>query len=85
LSTKADLEQACIDEAGCRFTQASDTPMLVNPLLHLSGETGGSSAHFKQVITGTFQAPSICDAFAACLLSYLYHPALVEDIPHSLS
>jgi len=56
--------------------------MLVDPFLHLFSETGRSSAHFKQVIAGTFQPLTICDSFAACLLSYLYHPVLVEDLPH---
>jgi len=37
---KGELEQACIDEAGRRFTQALDTPLLIEPLVNLFGESG---------------------------------------------
>jgi len=45
-TTKVDLKWACIEEAGRQFTQASDTPLLVDPFLHMFGETGASSSMF---------------------------------------
>jgi len=62
---KGDLKRACIKEAGRRFTQALDTPMLTDPLLNLFGKTGGHTATFKQVLVGTFHPLTICDQFAA--------------------
>jgi len=80
-TTKVNLEWACIEEAGRQFTQALDTPLLVDPFLHLFGETGASSSHFQQVLSSSFQSPAICNPFSALLLHHLYHPALVLDLP----
>jgi len=80
-TSKGDLERACTEEAGRRFTQAADTPMLTDPLLHLFGKTGGHSASFKQVLAGTFHPPAICNQVATRLLQFLYHLAQVADCP----
>jgi len=80
-SIKGELEQACLDEAGRHFTQAHDTPFLMSPLLHLFGETGKGATSFNQVLEGTFTPPMACNPFAAKLLSYLYQPSPIQDIP----
>jgi len=83
-ASKAKLEWACIDKAGRWFTQASHTPLLVNPFLHLFSETGSSSTHLKQVLAGNFQSPAVCNPFASlyfisCIALHrwwTFHPAL---------
>jgi len=35
---KAELEHACLTEAGRRFTQANNMPFLTPPLIHIFGE-----------------------------------------------
>jgi len=80
-TTKVDLEWACIDEAGRCFTQASNTPFLVDPLLHLFGKTSASSSKFWHILSSRFEPPAICDPFTALLLNHLYHPAQVLDLP----
>jgi len=80
-SAKGELEQACLAKAGWRFTQASDTPLLTDPLVHLFGEAGSPSSRFKQVLAGTFQPPPVCDLFAARLLQSLYRPTQVAECP----
>jgi len=80
-SIKGELEQACLEEASSCFTQAQDTPFLTTPLVHLFGKTGKGAASFNQVLEGTFTPPMVCDPFAAKLLSYLYQPSQIQDIP----
>jgi len=71
-SIKGELEQACLDEASCHFTQAQDTLFLMTPLVHLFGKTRKGATSFNQVLDGTFTPPMACNLFTAKLLSYLY-------------
>jgi len=61
------LEQACLAEAGRRFTQAKDTPFLLGPLRSIFGENLDAPA-FQEVLNGTFQIPLNCNPYAARLL-----------------
>jgi len=37
---KVELKQACLEEAGRRFTQAKQTPLLTAPLVDIFGKCG---------------------------------------------
>jgi len=77
---KSDLEHAHLDEAGHQFTQTGTMPFLTPPLINIFGEAG-INKEAKQVLEGTFTAPSNCDLHATNLLSALTHPQFIMDIP----
>jgi len=61
--TRHALEKACLEEAGHRFSQAGDTPLLQEPILKHFGEIGTNSLVFKQVLAGKFQPDPQTDQF----------------------
>jgi len=73
---KAEMEKACLDEAGRQFTQAMHTPFLTSPLIEIFGETGHRKA-IAQVLDGTFQLPPDCDQYAVQFLSAVARPLQV--------
>jgi len=77
---KVALEQACLDEAGRRFTQAKHTPFLTHPLLDLFGETGNKKS-VRQVLEGSFQPPHDSDPYATQFLAAVARPPNLADIP----
>jgi len=62
-TTKVELEEACLNEARRRFTQAANTPMLQEPLKFLLGNTTLTAEAFQQVLEGTFQCPEECNLY----------------------
>jgi len=54
---KACIEQACLEEAGCRFTQEQCTPILQPPLLEDFGEIGVGRLAFQAVLNSTYVPP----------------------------
>jgi len=46
ISTKCNLEKACLEEAGRQFAQAKHMPLLSHPLVNEFGETSFSSTTF---------------------------------------
>jgi len=78
-SQKAELEKACLAEAGWRFTQAWQTPFLTSPLLEIFGEKGQTKA-FDQVLAGTFQPPPKCNLYMAKFLAQLSRPPTITEV-----
>jgi len=77
---KTALEQACLDEAHKRFTQAATSPIFQLPQeagLHSGGV--GSSA-FKQILAGTFDMKNISDPYTTKLLVHLRRPPGTQDV-----
>jgi len=66
--TKVELEQLCLEEAGCQFTQAANTPFLQPPLLKVFLEASMFSKAFDQVLAGTFICPPGTDPMAIRLI-----------------
>jgi len=62
------LEQACLAEAGRRFTQAKDTPFLSEPLSSIFRDNLEAPA-FQEVLNRTFQIPPNCDPYTATVYS----------------
>jgi len=77
---KANMEKACLEEAGRRFTQAQHMPFLTAPLIDIFDETGRPKA-IQTVMDGSFIPPDQCDPYAAKFLSSLSCPALITNIP----
>jgi len=53
---KCKLEQAYHDKAGHHFTQASNTPLILSPLIHLFGETRKGSPKLQASAGGNFSS-----------------------------
>ena len=70
MTSKTDIEQAILDEHARRFTQASDTPFLLEPLYSLIGPLGVSEA-CDQILQGTFAPPPGTDPYSARLIQAL--------------
>jgi len=80
INQKAAMEQACLDEAGRRFTQAKHTPFLTSPLIDLFGEIGNKKP-VCQVLEGSFVPPSSSDRYAQQFLAAVARTSQVADIP----
>jgi len=80
LTTKIELENACLEEARCRFTQAANTPMLQTPMIDLLGMDNMESKTFHQILQGTFECPPGCNQYLWKLLPFLARPAHLPDI-----
>jgi len=82
---KAELEKACLAEAGRRFTQDQHMPLLSSPLLEIFGERGKFKA-VTSVLMGTFIPPSLSDLHAKKILSCVAKPPNIADCaPRTLS
>ena len=81
VSTKLDIERACLEENERRFRQANGTPFMVEPLRSLIGDMGiGPTA--DAILSGTFIIPDGTDPFAAKLLPFLaMSPAIRDSLP----
>ena len=81
VSTKLDIERACLEENERRFRQANGTPFMVEPLRLLIGDMGiGPTA--DAILLGTFIIPDGTDPFAAKLLPFLaMSPAIRDSLP----
>jgi len=79
-TTKARVEQACLEEAGRRFTQANRTPFLQSPLLEDFGEIRVDHPAFRAVLAGTYVAPPGCTPTTIKLLKQLCRPPEVSEI-----
>ncbi len=79
-TTKLQVEQACLREAGRQFTQANCTPFLQPPLLDDFGEIGVDQPAFQAVVVGQYVAPPRCTPAAVKLLARLQCPSNIHDI-----
>jgi len=75
---KVELEKACLEEAGWRFTQAQHTPLLSTPLINIFGEYGNSKEVAK-VLAGNLIPPPQCDLYAAKFLLAVSQPQCLEE------
>ena len=73
MSTKEDIERACLAENERQFRQASDTPFMQPPLLGLVGPLGMGPAA-DSILRGDFDAPPGIDPYALKLIQHLKRP-----------
>jgi len=78
-TNKEQIKLACLEEAHCHFTQATDTPMLQKPMIACISIANVDSAAFQQILDRTFKCPSTCDPITKRLLKQLAGPAGVVD------
>jgi len=81
-SSKAELEQLCLEEVGWHFTQAANTLFLQPPLLALFLEANVFTKSFNQVLAGTFAYPPGTDPMAIHLIMVLKCPEHLPTIPN---
>ena len=81
---KQGMEQAMVDENSRRFSQASNTPFVQEPLALKVGQYGeGQGA--AEILEGNFQIPEGTDPWAAKMIPHLQRPEAVTNAdPHSL-
>jgi len=79
-TTRHALENACLAEAGRRFTQANNTPCFQSPIWEIFGELGIHHKAFDQVLEGTFEPPNSCDLFMKKVLAHLKQLESVRPI-----
>jgi len=79
-SSKLDLETACLSKAGHHFTQAFSTPLLLEPLVSIFGETGNKSKAFDEVLSDMFQVPESCDDYVWKVIAALQQLSSVQSI-----
>jgi hypothetical protein len=86
LTTKKEMEQACMIENEDRFSQSSDTPFMTHPLLSDFGYLT-DTAFYTQILQGTYQVPPDTDKYAALLLQELQKidSSKIPSIPITLS
>jgi hypothetical protein len=80
MSSKEDIERACLAENERQFRQASNTPFLSDPLAPLVGHMGFGPAA-EDILQGTFVAPAGTDEYAALLLKHMRMPENVRNRP----
>ena len=73
MSTKEDIERACLAENERQFRQASDTPFMQPPLVGLVGPLGMGPAA-DSILRGDFDAPPGIDPYALKLIQHLKRP-----------
>jgi len=81
---KAELEKACLEEAGRRFTQAKHTPLLMSPLVDIFGECGNPK-EVARLLVGDISLPVNSDKYALKFFMELTQPPGMTDIsldPH---
>ncbi len=80
-TTKSSLEKACLEEAGRRFTQANNTPMLQTNMIQRFGEIGANRPEFKKVLARKSQPLPTDDIYTTKLLQHLNRPPNIIDLP----
>jgi hypothetical protein len=86
LTTKKEMERACMIENEDHFSQSEDAPFMKTPLLDNFGYlTNTDSAH--QALQGAYNIPHDMDPYAALLLKELQKidPDKIPTIPTTLS
>jgi hypothetical protein len=86
LTTKKEMEHACMIENEDRFSQSSDTPFMTQPLLSDFGYLA-DTAFTEQILQGTYQVPTDTDKYAALLLKELQKidSSKIPSIPTTLT
>jgi hypothetical protein len=86
LTTKKEMEQACMIENEGRFSQAEDTPFMTSPLLKDFRYLANTDAA-DQVLKGTYKIPPNMNPYTALLFKQLQmiDSSLIPTIPTTLS
>jgi hypothetical protein len=80
MTSKADMEEACLAENKRRFNQAADTPCMQSPLYDLLGPLGITEAA-DRILDGTFETPPGVDKHTAGILRRMNIPDIERQFP----
>jgi exonuclease III len=78
--TRKDIEDACMREGQRRFLQASNTPFLLEPLLHDIGFSAKQTT-VDQILTGTYHIPDGVDEYTTKFIAELTMPSSIAALP----
>ena len=81
---KDGVEEACLNEAKKRFTQANETPFLQEPLRSELGDKGFGPAT-EHILSGNYTPPEDTDQYAADLLKYMRKPPNIKQVSNVLT
>jgi hypothetical protein len=70
MTSKEDMEYACLAENKGRFNQATDTPCMQSPLYDLLGPLG-ITVVADRIVDGTFEIPPEIDKHTAGVLRHI--------------
>ena len=77
---KISMENACISENTSRFSQASATPPMIEPLISDLGYLADTDAA-ERILAGTYDIPADLDPYAALLIRELRMPDSIRNHP----
>ncbi len=77
--SKESIKTACLKEVQAQFTQANDTPFLMEPLILDLGVIGTQLEHFDQITTSSYQPPPGAPNNVRQLLLLLVRLELITD------
>ena len=77
MTSKRDIEQACINENKARFSQLQGTPFTVEPLLSEIGLLADTEAA-QEVLEGTWSPPEGTDIYTRLLLQEMKMPDVLR-------
>ena len=80
VTTKEDIENACINENISRFTQSKDTPPMQEPLLSALGDLA-DTPEAEAILDGTYAPPPETDHYAKLLIQELRMPDNIKNNP----
>jgi hypothetical protein len=80
MTSKADMEEACLAKNKRRFNQAADTPCMQPPLYDLLGPLGITEAA-DRILDGTFEIPPGVDKHTAGVLRHMKIPDIDRHFP----
>jgi hypothetical protein len=80
VTSKEDIEDACIEENISRFSQSNNTPLMQEPLLSLIGYLANTQAA-EDILQGTFETPPETDKYTKLLIAELRMPDNIRTNP----
>jgi hypothetical protein len=80
MTSKADMEEACLAKNKRRFNQAADTPCMQPPLYDLLGPLGITKAA-DRILHGTFEIPPEVDKHTVGVLRPMKIPDIDRQFP----
>ena len=80
ITSKQEIEQACLEENHKKFQQTNNTPLKENPLYDIL-QIGETKA-YEEILDGTFIPPLNTDKYTKELLLCLQHHPQVAPFQH---
>ena len=80
VTSKREIEQACINENLARFTQSHGTPLTVEPMRSALGLLADTEIA-QDILNGTWEPPDEVDVYTKLLLKEMKVPDALREAP----